>query len=64
MIEAWYDMKCNICGRWLSSDFATGLDRNKNIIIKWAKEQGWTVRDSKHTYCPHCIEVNKNQIVK
>ena len=56
MIEKWYDISCNNCNLSLSSDYETGMDKDKETIIKWAKEKGWLIKSSKNTICPKCKE--------
>lgn len=51
--EKWYDVKCEICGCYLSSDFERGMQPSRELAIKEAKEEGFKVKDGKNV-CPCC----------
>lgn len=51
--ERFYDLKCDTCGRWLSSDFGTGMLYSREECLKIAKAIGF--KDTiLGTACPTC----------
>jgi len=60
MIEKWYDVCCDICGCYLSVDYGRGMDLCRKSVIKWAKEEGWTIK-GKQTLCVCCSQDEKDK---
>ena len=52
-IEKWYDVRCEICGRYLSTDYEAGMQRTRETALKEAKEVGFKTKQGKNV-CPCC----------
>lgn len=56
-VERWYDIKCDLCGRHLSSDFGVGMLRDREETIRTAKIEGFKEdKFSKMVLCPICVD--------
>lgn len=58
--EKWYDVSCEICGRYISTDFGCGMQRTREKAVVVAKSVGYKTINGK-TICPYCqtLETNK-----
>lgn len=56
--EKWYDVKCEICRRYLSTDFGYGMQPTRELALKYAKEVGYKTKNNKNV-CPHCYPTEK-----
>lgn len=55
-VERWYDIKCDFCGRHLSSDFGVGMLRDREETIRIAKAEGFKKdKFRKMVLCPICV---------
>ncbi|MCY9592383.1 hypothetical protein [Paenibacillus chitinolyticus] len=53
-VVALYDMNCDSCGCWASTDWGVSQFYNKKSCLKWAKKSGWkTVKGE--THCLGCV---------
>ena len=53
-VDTYYDIRCEECGRHLSTDFHRGLAETRLQAVKWALQENFKVIDGK-TLCPHCV---------
>lgn len=54
-IETWYDIRCDKCGLYRSTDFGWGSGTDKKALRKYAKSEGWRCV-SGETLCPNCVK--------
>lgn len=54
-VEKWYDIYCEFCHRYISSDFGCGMQPTRDLAISAAKRVGYKTKNGK-TICPVCIE--------
>jgi len=55
VIDAYYDVMCNICGAHRSTDYNKGMECNKTVLRKLLKPEGWK-RDSEYgNMCTECV---------
>ena len=54
-VEKYYDIKCDICGRYLSTDFNKGMWPTRESCIAAAKRIGFK-NTAAGTVCPICQE--------
>lgn len=59
-VERWYDISCESCGRYLSTDFDAGMFRSRQRAILAARENGFKTEAGKNI-CPICIRKNKEK---
>ena len=58
-VTRFYDIQCDECSRWLSTDFNTGMFYNRESTIKAARDKGF--RDVKgQTLCPVCLGIEQS----
>ncbi len=57
-IERWHDVKCNFCGRYLSTDFMCGMQPKREWAEQLAKKKGFKTRNGQNI-CPVCLEEKK-----
>ena len=50
----YYDIQCDKCSRFRSSDFGAGLEDNKGRLQRTAYREGWG-RRANMTLCPDCL---------
>lgn len=59
-VSKFYDICCEKCGRWMSTDFGIGMAYSTKQARRWAKEQGFKVdKKTERTLCPYCCEEKK-----
>ena len=57
--EAYYDVQCNFCGFYISSDWNLGMFPTRLSAEQAAKRIGFKTHYSKNI-CPHCLAKLKN----
>lgn len=55
-VELLYDVYCDICGRSMSYDFASGLCDSVEAAVKEAFRIGFSEKNGKRS-CPVCLEI-------
>ena len=57
-VQRWYDVRCDVCFRYLSTDFAVGMQPTRDFAEKEARRCGFKTKDGK-IVCPICQETEK-----
>lgn len=50
----YYDIQCDDCGRFRSTDYCAGMETNLDRIKVLAEREGWTSVRGKGNRCPVC----------
>ena len=53
-IQAYYDIQCDECGRFRSTDYQAGMETNSKRLKALAEREGWTYIRGKGNRCPVC----------
>lgn len=54
-VTKFYDVQCDKCSRWLSTDFGVGMGYSTEMARRWAKDVGFIVdKNTEKTLCPYC----------
>lgn len=56
--STFYDISCDKCGRWASTDWQVGQFYSRQECITWAKNSGWKTVEG-HNNCFGCVMSNK-----
>ena len=60
MVVTYYDLKCDYCGKWISSDYGYGMQKSKKDVLNIASDTGWVIKNSgKIAICCDCFNKNK-----
>lgn len=59
-IDRFYDLSCDICGRWWSTDYdgGPGMAPSREYLEKAATKAGWH-RSKDKNVCPECYKTMK-----
>ncbi len=50
----YYDIQCDDCGRFRSTDYCAGMETNLDRIKVLAEKEGWTFIKGNGNMCPVC----------
>lgn len=50
----YYDIQCDNCGRFRSTDYCAGMETNLNRVKVLAEREGWTSVRGNGNLCPVC----------
>ena len=53
IIDTYYDITCDRCGRHWSTDYQYGMYESKSLLSKTAYDEGWRNINGKNI-CPKC----------
>lgn len=60
-VEKFYDICCENCYCYLSTDYDTGFALSREQAIAWAKEKGFRDLNGR-TLCPDCLKRIKEYV--
>lgn len=54
-IDKYYDVQCDYCAKFMSTDYELGMAPTRKEAIMWAKNLGFRTRNGKNI-CPECLK--------